>query len=206
MPLEISSTVTEYRFGDTEAPAIELSATDNDGDVNWSTDSGFLDTPVGLSSILSPLNRTQVVTVTATDDSDTVTLTIQVWATLPVQPKWTIEVDIAPPLVRWPMAYEKREMQEYWDLLSFFRFHGKAVLEISEAEDGSVKVRVLQGIPFYVADIASGLLAKVYFDSNFRASADGYIYAYSFQLVGFEFEIPETVLVGPFYGLSEYGG
>lgn len=205
MALVISATPTEYRIGDAATGALLFTATGATGTVNWSSNSGAMSPATGAGSTLDPVNRTQLVTVTAEDDVATVTKTIQIYATFPVQPKWEVEGDIDPPIVRWPMAYEKRSYAEYWGMLQFFKWHQKAVLEISEAEDGTVSVRIVKGKPFYVYDIASGLLAKVYFDSNVRHSevAPNFV-NYSFQLMGFAFEIPTTPTAGPWAG-TEYG-
>lgn len=201
MPLVISSSPTEYRFGDTDLGALLFTASGGTGTVDWSTGSGSMSPLTGASSTLTPVNQTEIVTISAQDDLITATKTIQIYATLPVQPKWGIESDVDPPIVRWPMAYEKREFSEYFEMLQFFRWHGKAILEISPAEDDSISVRVVKGRPFYVDDISSGDLTRVYFDSAVRRMFQGINYVdYSFQLMAIDYEIPDTPLTGPFEG------
>lgn len=199
MPLSISQNLAEYRYGDPNPPVPEFTASGNTGDVHWSTSSGTMNIATGLSSALSPENQTEIVTITAQDNVSSTTATIQIWATLPVQPKWGVEADFDPPLATWPMAYEKRDFDEYWNLLQFFKWHRKAAVDMSEAEDGTMRFRIVKGKAFYVEDIATGLLAKVFFDSVFRPGPKSLTWVdYSFVLKAFEFVIPEFPQVGPF--------
>jgi hypothetical protein len=191
MSLAISASETEIRWGDPDVTAIVLTAEDPDGEVNWTVSAGNLQSATGDETEFNPLNRTEIVTVTAEDDSDTVVLDIQVWGTLPVQPKWGIESDISPPFASWPMSYEKREFNEYLMVLKFFNWHGPALIEHSEAEDGTVSIRVLRGRAFYLDDVATGDLTKVYFDSALRRAPRGLnLIDYAFAVKSFDFTLP----------------
>jgi hypothetical protein len=210
MALAISSTPDEYRVGDINIGALTFNATGETGTVNWSTSSGVLSSATGLSTVLSPFNRTEIVTITAQDSLNTVTKDIQIWATFPVQPKWLVESDADPPIARYPMVYEKRDFSEYWDVLSFFEWHQKAIIEMSEAEDGSFAFRIVRGKAFYLDDLSTGELLKVYFDSAIRRSfaATNFV-NYSFQLLALAHAVPATPATGPFagieYGIGEFG-
>lgn len=213
MALAVAQSITEYRYGDPDVAIPELTASGATGTVNWTTSSGALNTATGAVVRLSPYNRTELVTITATDDSNTVIKTVQVFGTWPTQPKWEIELDIDPTtgVIQFPMAYEKREFQEHFDVLQFIAWHKKALIETSEAEDGTLVYRVLSGLPFYVNDIASGILAKVYLESVIRQSFSAPNFAnYSLQMRGFDYAIPELPVTGPFAGtdfgaLPDYG-
>jgi hypothetical protein len=201
MILAVAQSVSQYRYGSGDAFPV-FTSSHSTGLVHWSVNAGFLNHATGAVVELSPLNRSQVVTITATDDLNTVTKTIRIWATFPVQPKWQIEIDVDATTgkIQFPMVYEKRTFEEYfYDVLQFFKWHKKAIIEESEAEDGTLKYRVLAGRPFYVDDFASGIFALVYFDSVMRQSFEASNNtAYSFQFKGYDYVIPDLPVTGPF--------
>jgi hypothetical protein len=199
MALTITSSPTEYRYGAEDAAALLFTASGNTGTVIWSTDSGELVDAGELMVILNPVNRTEMVTITAEDSLTTVTREIQIWATLPVQPKWAVEADLSPPTASWPMAYEKRSFDEYWMMLQFYNWHGPADVEVSPGEDDTITIRVIRGKPFYINDIPTGQIVKVFFDSAFRAKFEAADWAdFAFQLKSYEYSIPLEPVVGPF--------
>jgi hypothetical protein len=168
----------------------EITASGNVGTVHWSVNAGRLDVSTGPLNKLFPLNRTQVVTVTAQDDATTVSKNIQVYGTLPtgdgqaLQPKWAVEAEAEIPMATWPMVYEKRDFAEYLSVLEFFNWHKKCVVDTSPAEDEALVIRVVKGLPFYIKDISLGELQQVYFDSSIRRSpqaADWVDYAFSLR-------------------------
>lgn len=213
MTLSVSQSISEYRYGDHDVAIPELTASGATGAVNWITSSGALNAAAGAVVRLSPYNRTELVTITAEDDLNTVVKTVQVYGTWPTQPKWEVELDIdqTTKVIQFPMAYEKRTFEEHFDVLQFVAWHKKAIIETSEAEDGTLVYRVLAGLPFYVNDIASGILAKVYLDSVIRQSFGAANVAnYSLQMRGFDYMIPASPETGPFTGtdfdaLPDYG-
>lgn len=204
MSLAVSQSVNEYRYGDATALPM-FTASGATGTVHWSISAGAgsLSNESGTITSLSPTNRTALISVTANDGATTVVKTIQIYGTFPAQPKWGIEIDIDATTgkIQFPMVYEKRTFEEYfYDVLQFFKWHKKAIIEESEAEDGTLSYRVLSGRPFYVNDIASGILTKVYFDSVMRQSFEAANnVAYSFQFKGYDYEIPLlSPTTGPF--------
>lgn len=86
-------------------------ATGAAGAVSWETSGGVLSGASGTSVSLSPDNLTQSVTVTADDGATTVETAVEVYATFPFQADWRFEAEV-----------DERD-------------------EVSEAEDGSEKVR-----------------------------------------------------------------
>lgn len=174
-----------------------FTASGNSGTVNWETDVGAMSAGTGLASVLQPLNRTQVVTVTAEDSVTTVTKQIQINGTLPaadgiaLQPRWGVEADTEMPMATWPMVYEQRDQAEYLAVLEFFNWHKKCVIDPSPAEDDSLVIRVVKGLPFYIKDIALGELQQVYFDSAIRRAAQAADwFDYSFSLRSFNYLAP----------------
>jgi hypothetical protein len=213
MALSVEADVEQYRYSDPDADLPLFTASGAVGTVHWSTSSGVLSDATGATTSLSPVNRTEghltaPVVVTAADDNTTVETEITIYATLPVQPKWAVESDLGMPLTRWPMAYEKRTYEEYFSVVQFWQWHKQAILEISEPEDGPPSVRIVRGLPFYLADTAFSELARVFFDSQIRRSARGLnVIDYSFQLLSFDFVVPGEIPSEPQTGvmISESG-
>lgn len=201
MALAVAAPVAEYRYVDPVVALPSFTASGATGTVHWSASSGELSAATGAGVTLDPSNRTELVIITATDDSASVSVSIQIYGTFPVQPKWGIEIDVDPTSgkIQFPMVYEKRTYEEYFfNVLQFYKWHKRAIIDESEAEDGTLDYKVNAGRPFYVDDIASGILAKVYFDSVMRQSfeaADNV--AYSFQFKGYDYEVPSMPATGP---------
>jgi hypothetical protein len=198
MALAVSSSVSTYRYGDPVIAIPLLSASGATGTVHWSTSSGTLSNATGATSSLSPIDRSEIVIVTAVDDSATVTKGVQIYATVPYQPKWGVEADfddeteisvsednvpkfrvVSELTARFPLVYEKRSFDEYWIMMQFFNWHRKST-------------------PFYIDDIASGILAFGYFDSAIRIAAQGADWVdYSHQFKSYAFQIPNDPTTGP---------
>jgi hypothetical protein len=203
MALGITPPATAYRYGDTGVGSLAYVATGATGTVHWTTSSGTMTGATGASSVLSGLaNDTYTVTITATDDNGSVSVTLAVTATFPYQPKWGVESDYdTVGLTRYPMVAEKRGFVEYWDALRFYNRLGNAIVETSPGEDGAIAYRVLRGKPFYVVEKSSGELILGYFNSSLRRSFESAEWCnYSFQFLAINHTSPSTPTAGPWVG------
>ena len=201
--LTITPPDSPYRYAEAFLP--EFSASGATGTVNWSTSSGTLSDATGASTVLTPLNRTQMVTITAEDDDDTVTFNLSVEATFPVLGNWQVESDLddtppeisvpelGPPRFRessqitasWPYVFTSRMFESYAEVRSFLIFHRYS-------------------IPFWVEDMATGELVNGYRDSSLRRKPiKTNLFEFSFRFKVYDWQEPESLAdIGPWASLG----
>ncbi len=200
MALAITPPASPYRFGDPGVPAPEFTATGQTGLVTWSVSEGFMAPATGDSSILSPLNKTRTLTVTAHDDGSgqTAIVTFKIEATLPIEADWGVESDInpgfelsipekGPPRFRqlsrtaqWPLIFKIRRFQDYAGVRDFLIAN--------------------ETFPFWIEDSQLGELRKVYQDSALRRIGRRINWMeYSVQVRDYQYNPPTNVADwGPF--------
>lgn len=167
--IPITSNVAVYRYGDTLAVPTFTA----DRSVNWTTDSGVVAPLVGVSTVLTAVNQTRVVTVTGVSGGNSGSLSIQVYATFPVQPNYGYEIEWddktlmsiaedqtviarikSPDKRSWQLQFPNRPLTEYNTLKNFWSYHRKV-------------------IPFYYLDLAIAELKLCRFDSGLRTTPVG---------------------------------
>lgn len=134
------------RFVKGETPLPQITATDNDGEITWS-DGGkggrftFID---GQNVLYEPANKTQIVTITATDSSNSATASLTVFGTFPLYPNKGFEIEYdetgtkkktardgtpyfseqGRDQITWKLPMNRRlldEAKEVWEFLTFHR-------------------------------------------------------------------------------------
>lgn len=178
MALSVTQNKTVHRSGDTPLPNFtEVGRVGTH--VDWTTSSGTLSVLTGDVTVLTPLNRTELITVTALDkNSSNVTLStviksVQVYGTFPLQPNYPYDVEfddktlvsiaedgtavfrVKSPIRRsWQLSMPNRPFTEYSLLNPFYQYHKKFR-------------------EFYYYDLAINELILVRFDSSLKVTPIG---------------------------------
>lgn len=208
MALEVTASKTRWRIGE-EAPYFTPSGAT--GGIVWTTSRGSLtDTAEPVLSMPnqswygapSIINGNEAVVITATDDAESVSVSVDVFATFPYQADWGFQSPIdedteiskaednnesyrilSDLFSSWPMVFKDREHDEFIQAQIFRAFHGKTRW-------------------FYIDEKGLEELQYVRFDSPFLRApdwADGK--TYGFTLYSNVWQIPSTGLLGEGGGL-----
>lgn len=188
MPIEITASKTTFRVGEPEPPVLEV--TGSSGNVSWSCNFGACVPDDETVTTLSAENVSRyadagdavVVTVTDLDTEEEASVSIDVFATFPFQPGWDFEAEVDEDTEIseaednsevifegklfgvWPLAFNRRDYDEYLVALRFRAAHGKRK-------------------HFYLDDRGLEQLLRGRFDSPIKLSphnANGFSYSFVF--------------------------
>lgn len=150
MPISVSQTKTVHRAGAMESPGEmplpQFTASGNTGTVNWSDNGagGTFSPTSGLTTTYTPLNRTQLVKIRATDSIGNVSVALQIYGTFPLQPFLGYNFTVDQPTqvsydrdnlpvfredggetLSFENVYRRREIADFLVALTFWRHHHK---------------------------------------------------------------------------------